>query len=176
MVFIKVKPYSTRPAFPPALFPSSPLLTLLFSILAPFSSSFFLLFLVPPRSFSTFLGVHHGRRRSRWDQREETVETPFAEKNEKGRSWFDVINLGMAVMCSNGSSPWNRWIEGTDAVTFRVHSSRSNDFRLCTTSGRLTTALVKRDSFFFLRAIEEGNVRKVSPALASSKTNGSDKL
>lgn len=128
MVFIKVKPCSTRPTFPPAvasLLPVAlffPLPVPLLPILAPCSSSFFF-------SFFSFLlallfrGVRHGGEgvgeiSARGS--EETVETPLARKNEKGRtrSRFDVINLGMAVTRSDGrGSSLRTGIDGSRVPT-----------------------------------------------------------
>lgn len=121
---------------------------------------------------------------------EETVEA-LARKNEKGRT----REVGSTLLISEWPSRaatvvalahWNRWIESTDAVTSRVHSSRSSDFRLCITGGRLTIALVKRQfvcffiSFFVLQAIDEGSkyeekCRRHSRR-SSSKMDGSHEL
>lgn len=126
MVFIKVKPCSTRPAFPPAVPPpASPSPFFSFLSLPPFSHPFFFSFfsflssLLFYAAFATVAkeSVKPVRRRN-------LLETPLSQgKNEKGRtrSWFDVINLGMAVTRSDGrgSSSRNRWIEGTRRRDFQ---------------------------------------------------------
>lgn len=163
MVFIKVKPCSTRPAFPPAVPPPFPFPFFSFLSLPPFPHPFFSPFSrSSPRSSSTRRSPR--RRRSRWNQREGSEETSWRLLSREGKTRKGEREVGSTLLISEWPSraatvvALRRGIDGSrvpDAVTFRVHSSRSSDFRLCTTSGRLTIALVKRDDFFSLRAIGE---------------------
>lgn len=93
MVFIKVRPCSTRPAFPSAAS------TLLPSFSPPFPR--FFLFLSLPRSI---FGVRHGGGGvGETGTAEETVETPLVTRErERMRRRFDIINLGMAVTRNDG--------------------------------------------------------------------------
>lgn len=178
MVFIKVKPCSTRPAFPLAVLPPA----------SPFRSSlsypcplflilfFFLLFLIPLLA-PLLRDVRHGDEgvgKTSAKEKPPGDSSLARKKTRKGER-----EVGSTLLISEWPSraatvvALRREIDDgsrvSDAVTFRVHSSRSSDFRLCTTSGRLTITLVKRDSFFSLRAIGERNmsIKSVADTLAT---------